>query len=138
MDGSSSSSSSGGHASASPLSPIAASTSSSMRRTYTLGISGDQLRFDWAWIAAGRQVIELNLRDLHNLLMGHLQGVLVRSPVSRSSSHAPRRGSRLVRWAWMAVAQVDWRSRVEKGGLVWRDNGGASRAFRPWDVTALC
>jgi hypothetical protein len=26
--------------------------------------SGDQLRFDWAWIAAARQVIELNLRDL--------------------------------------------------------------------------
>ena len=26
--------------------------------------SADQLRFDWAWIAAARQVIELNLRDL--------------------------------------------------------------------------
>ncbi len=27
-------------------------------------VPGDQLRFDWAWIAAARQVIELNLRDL--------------------------------------------------------------------------
>ena len=27
-------------------------------------VTGDQLRFDWAWIAAARQVIELNLRDL--------------------------------------------------------------------------
>jgi hypothetical protein len=25
-----------------------------------------------------------------------------------------------------------------KGGLVWRDNGGASRAFRSWDVASLC
>ncbi|KAH9059635.1 hypothetical protein EDB87DRAFT_1562941 [Lactarius vividus] len=27
-------------------------------------VPDDQLRFDWAWIAAARQVIELNLRDL--------------------------------------------------------------------------
>jgi hypothetical protein len=27
-------------------------------------VPGDQRRFDWAWIAAARQVIELNLRDL--------------------------------------------------------------------------
>lgn len=27
-------------------------------------VPGDQMRFDWAWIAAARQVIELNLRDL--------------------------------------------------------------------------
>ena len=36
-------------------------------------MSGEQLRFDWAWIAAARQVIELNLRDL---LVGRHQGVL--------------------------------------------------------------
>lgn len=35
--------------------------------------SGDKLHFDWAWIAAARQVIELNLRDL---LMGRHQAVL--------------------------------------------------------------
>jgi hypothetical protein len=63
VDGSSSSSSSGGGG-------HAASTSSSARRTY---MPGDQLRFDWAWIAAARQVIELNLRDL---LMGRHHGVL--------------------------------------------------------------
>ena len=27
-------------------------------------VHGDHLRFDWAWIAAARQVVELNLRDL--------------------------------------------------------------------------
>jgi hypothetical protein len=32
---------------------------------YTPGHTGHQLlRFDWAWIAAARQVIELNLRNL--------------------------------------------------------------------------
>ncbi|KAH9961869.1 hypothetical protein BJV74DRAFT_954519 [Russula compacta] len=36
-------------------------------------ISGDKLHFDWAWIGAARQVIELNLRDL---LMGRHQAVL--------------------------------------------------------------
>ena len=36
-------------------------------------MSGEQLRFDWAWIAAARQVIELNLRDL---LVGRHRGVL--------------------------------------------------------------
>ena len=36
-------------------------------------MSGEQLRFDWAWIAAARQVIELNLRDL---LVGRHQGIL--------------------------------------------------------------
>jgi hypothetical protein len=30
----------------------------------SLPVPGDQLRFDWAWIAAARQVVELNLRDL--------------------------------------------------------------------------
>ena len=32
-------------------------------------VAGDQLHFDWAWIAAARVVIELNLRDL--LMNGH-------------------------------------------------------------------
>jgi len=44
---------------------------------YTPGIPtlGDQpLHFDWAWIAAARQVIELNLRDL--LRRNRHQGVL--------------------------------------------------------------
>jgi len=36
-------------------------------------MSGELLRPDWAWIAAARQVIELNLRDL---LVGRHQGVL--------------------------------------------------------------
>ena len=36
-------------------------------------MSGEQLRADWAWIAAARQVIEINLRDL---LVGRHQGVL--------------------------------------------------------------
>ena len=38
-------------------------------------VSSDQLlRFDWAWISAARQVMELNLRDL--LRSGRHQGVL--------------------------------------------------------------
>lgn len=44
---------------------------------YTPGIPGDSdqpLDFDWAWIAAARQVIELNLRDL--LRRNRHQGVL--------------------------------------------------------------
>jgi hypothetical protein len=42
---------------------------------YTPDIPEDQpLHFDWAWIAAARQVIELNLRDL--LRRDRHQGVL--------------------------------------------------------------
>jgi hypothetical protein len=42
---------------------------------YPPDIPGDQLpHFDWAWIAAARLVIELNLRDL--LSMERHQGVL--------------------------------------------------------------
>ncbi len=48
---------------------------SGTRRKHTLDIPEDQpLDFDWAWIAAARQVIELNLRDL--LKRNHHQGVL--------------------------------------------------------------
>jgi hypothetical protein len=82
MDGSSSSSSSsheGGNN---------ASTSSSARRTRPSEIPSDQLRFDWAWISAARQVIELNLRDL---LVGRHQGVLraLLSPEGLRSCSAP-------------------------------------------------
>ena len=58
-----------------PASPIVATTpfGSGARWTYVSEIPGDQLRFDWAWIAAARQVIELNLRDL---LISRHQGVL--------------------------------------------------------------
>jgi hypothetical protein len=77
VDGSSPSPSSyhegGNNASTSPSSPIAATASSSARRTRASETPSDQLRFDWAWIAAARQVIELNLRDL---LVGRHQGVL--------------------------------------------------------------
>lgn len=48
---------------------------SGTRRMYTPGIPGDQtFHFDWAWIAAARQVIELNLREL--LRRNRHQGVL--------------------------------------------------------------
>lgn len=92
VDGSSSSSSSshkgGNNASTSSPSPIAATTSSSAQRTRASEIPSDQLRFDWAWIAAARQVIELNLRDL---LVGRHQGVLraLLSPEGLRSCSAP-------------------------------------------------
>lgn len=58
------------------LSPMPATNLSGTRRsTYTPGIpEGQPLHFDWAWIAAARQVIELNLRDL--LRRNRHQGVL--------------------------------------------------------------
>lgn len=91
-DGSSSSSSSshegGNNASTSSPSQIAATTSSTARRTRASEIPSDQLRFDWAWIAAARQVIELNLRDL---LVSRHQGVLraLLSPEGLRSCSAP-------------------------------------------------
>jgi hypothetical protein len=52
----------------------ASSSASGAHRPYVPAeIPADKLRFDWAWIAAARQVIELNLRDL---LMGRHHGVL--------------------------------------------------------------
>ncbi|KAI9464286.1 hypothetical protein F5148DRAFT_185706 [Russula earlei] len=54
-------------------SAIAATTSYGGRRMSGAEIPGDQLRFNWAWIAAAHQVIELNLRDL---LTRRHQGVL--------------------------------------------------------------
>ncbi|KAI0247379.1 hypothetical protein BJV78DRAFT_1246456 [Lactifluus subvellereus] len=57
-----------------PSAPAAASSSASRaRRTHARDIARKRLRFDWAWIAAARLVIELNLRDL---LMARHQGVL--------------------------------------------------------------
>jgi hypothetical protein len=54
---------------------MSATNVSGTRRMYTPDIPGDQpLHFDWAWIAAARQVIELNLRDL--LRRNRHQGVL--------------------------------------------------------------
>jgi hypothetical protein len=70
---SSSSSSHEGGNNASPSSPSQPIATSSARKTRASKIPSDQLRFDWAWIAAARQVIELNLRDL---LVGRHQGVL--------------------------------------------------------------
>jgi hypothetical protein len=55
------------------MSAPASAAASGTSRTHVQEIPGDQLRFDWAWIAAARQVIELNLRDL---LMSRHHGVL--------------------------------------------------------------
>lgn len=56
-------------------SPMPATHISGTRRMHNPGIAGDQaLDFDWAWIAAARRVIELNLRDL--LRRNRHQGVL--------------------------------------------------------------
>ncbi len=56
----------------SPVAAVAASSSAGRMRP-PKEILRDQLRFDWAWISAARQVIELNLRDL---LADRHQGVL--------------------------------------------------------------
>ena len=57
-------------------SPMSATHISGTRRMYNPGVASDQaaLEFDWAWIAAARRVIELNLRDL--LRRNRHQGVL--------------------------------------------------------------
>ncbi|KAI0296774.1 hypothetical protein B0F90DRAFT_1927184 [Multifurca ochricompacta] len=59
--------------SASASVPPPPAATSNTRRSHLIETRGDQLHFDWAWIAAARLVIELNLWDL--LMIRH-QGVL--------------------------------------------------------------
>ncbi|KAH9167222.1 hypothetical protein EDB89DRAFT_1856688 [Lactarius sanguifluus] len=79
-------------------------------------VPDDQLRFDWAWIAAARQVIELNLRDL---LMTRHRDVL-RALLSLE-------GLRPCSVPGFPLAAPEWSPAAEgegSGGIQYRDGEG--------------
>ena len=123
-----------------PLAVAASSSASSTLRTYARDITGNQLRFDWAWIAAARLVIELNLRDL---LMGRHQGVLrallslegLRScsapsspPCAPPEAEGEGEDGRVFKdgegWDWAGV-EGQWRCVTQHGSLCAETDSGA-------------